>query len=100
MNDVLYRDIIGCKILRNGVDIPEVICEAPAYSGILVGDVVVIDIGYMKATARVTSVHTEPLNGASVTFGRVLKTVVYAPFDWNSIDEERKERMAVETEKA
>ena len=100
MNDVLYRDVVGCKIARNGVDLPIVMCEAPAYSGLTEGDVVVIDIGYMMATSTVTSVRTEPLNGPSVTFGRVLKTVVYTPFDWSSIDEERKGRGVVESEKA
>ena len=100
MNDVLYHDIVSCRVMKDGnVSLP-VPYEAPAYSGLMDGDTVVVDVGHGVAIAKVVSVSTVPLNSHVATFGRVMKTVVYAPFDWESIDEERKERGVVETEEA
>lgn len=100
MNDVLYRDIATCRVVKNGNASQPVPYEAPAYSGLMDGDTVIVDTGNKTAVAKVVSVTTEPLNSPAMTFGRVLKTVVYTPFDWKSIDDERKGRNAVEAEKA
>lgn len=100
MNDILYHDVVYCRVMKDGNVSSPIPYEAPAYSGLMGGDTVIVDVGYGRATAKVVNVSTVPLNSPVVTFGRVLKTVVYAPFDWSSIDEERKERNAVETEKA
>lgn len=91
MNDVLFRDIVSCRLAKGDKDSPPSMFEAPAYSGLAKGDLVVVDTGAETMRAKVLGVQTVAYDSPHIVLGRVLKTIVYAPFDWKSIDEERKE---------
>ena len=100
MNDVMYCDVVSCSpIDKDSIGILARLYEAPAYSGLEQGDIVVVETDFGGMVAFVNSVETRKADEFP-NLSRVLKFVVCTPIDWKSIDEERKERGIVETEEA
>lgn len=108
MNDIYYADLVLCSV--HGSDRHRLF-EAPFCSGLREGDEVVVSVGGSEMHAVVREVMCCRTDSEGWKFAvktakaeeplcRVIKTVTYTPFDWKSIDEERKERGVVETEKA
>lgn len=91
MNDVLYCDVVSCSPIKENSYVMAKLYAAPAYSGLEPGDMVVVETEFGNKPAIVKRIETRKADDFP-NLNRVLKFFVCTPFDWKSIDEERKER--------